>query len=135
MGKAETLLSETRADGNCCDGTETSVFVLRFFHCVFVFRAINMHPLKSTSANKGVFKIIVEGNIGSGKTTFLNIFSKNCSNQLHKPLIVPEPIDLWRDVGGENVFQLLGDNPKRWSFAFQSYVQLTMMKVCILFTL
>ena len=86
--------------------------------------------LKSSPVNNGIFRIIVEGNIGSGKTTFLKIFAKNCSDQLDKPLIVPEPIDLWRDVGGENVFQLLGDDPQRWSFAFQSFVQLTMMRVC-----
>lgn len=76
-----------------------------------------------------VYRIVVEGNIGSGKTTFLKIFAKNCASMRHKPLIVPEPIDLWRDVGGANIFQLLADDPKRWSFAFQSYVQLTMIKV------
>lgn len=80
-----------------------------------------------------VLKIIVEGNIGSGKTTFLSIFAKNCSKLCHDSLIVPEPVDLWRDVGGVNIFQLLADDPNRWSFTFQSYVQLTMLKVSTIF--
>lgn len=74
--------------------------------------------------------IIVEGNIGSGKTTFLRTFAQvAAAMRLPAPLIVPEPITLWRNVGGVNAFQLLADDPKRWSFAFQSYVQLTMLKV------
>lgn len=85
--------------------------------------------LQAPTNDKKVFRIIVEGNIGCGKTTFLKIFAKNCASMTKKPLIVPEPIDLWRDVGGVNIFQLLADDPKRWSFAFQSYVQLTMIKV------
>lgn len=80
---------------------------------------------------KKVYRIIVEGNIGSGKTTFLKIFNKSCTSERHKPLVVPEPIDLWRNVGGVNIFQLLADDPKRWSFTFQSYVQLTMLKVTL----
>lgn len=74
--------------------------------------------------------IIVEGNIGAGKTTFLRTFAQVASAMdLPAPMIVPEPVNLWRNVGGVNAFQLLADDPKRWSFAFQSYVQLTMLKV------
>lgn len=82
-----------------------------------------------SSSSKKVCRIIVEGNIGSGKTTFLKIFSKSSASLLHPPLIIPEPINLWRNVGGVNIFQLLADDPKRWSFTFQSYVQLTMVKI------
>lgn len=45
------------------------------------------------------FTVIVEGNIGAGKTTFLNHFMKYeklCS-------VVPEPVELWRDYRGVNL--------------------------------
>lgn len=83
-----------------------------------------------TDSKRGCSSIVVEGNIGAGKTTFLRTFAQVASaRNLPAPLIVPEPITLWRNVGGVNAFQLLADDPKRWSFAFQSYVQLTMLKV------
>lgn len=80
--------------------------------------------------NKHVYHIIVEGNIGSGKTTFLDIFRKCASGCGLRSLVMPEPIDKWRNVGGQNLFQLLADDPKRWSFTFQSYVYKTMADVC-----
>ena len=87
-------------------------------------------PEISIIPDKKDFRIIVEGNIGCGKTTFLSIFQKNSSSLSKKPLVVTEPIHRWRDVGGVNIFQLMVDDPKRWSFAFQSFVQLTMVQVC-----
>ena len=86
--------------------------------------------LNPTKSSRKIYRIAVEGNIGSGKTTFLQIFSRCCtSTHMASPLIIPEPIELWRDVSGVNLFQLLADDPARWSFAFQSYVQLTMLKI------
>ncbi|UXI22369.1 cubilin-like [Sarcoptes scabiei] len=96
----------------------------------FYYRPQMLLSIKKPSIDpKKVLKIIVEGNIGSGKTTFLSIFSKICSVKAGHHLVVPEPVDLWRNVGGVNIFQLLADDPKRWSFTFQSYVQLTMLKI------
>ena len=102
------------------------------YYPIMSSRSVNVDCsyLKSP-AEKKVYRIIVEGNIGSGKTTFLKIFSKNCSSLQKKPMIEYEPVDLWRKVGGVNIFQLMADDPKRWSFTFQSYVQLTMVKVSL----
>lgn len=44
------------------------------------------------------FTICIEGNIGSGKTTFLNHF-QNFNNAT----ILQEPVDLWRNVAGVNL--------------------------------
>ena len=71
--------------------------------------------------------IAIEGNIGSGKTTFLRhlqSFNKETSKHVE---CFGEPIEQWRDVRGFNLFQLLSDDPKRWCFPFQSYVQLSML--------
>lgn len=43
------------------------------------------------------YTIFVEGNIGSGKTTFLNRFSK------YDALILSEPVEKWRNVRGHNL--------------------------------
>ncbi|XP_059085670.1 deoxynucleoside kinase-like isoform X2 [Tigriopus californicus] len=77
-----------------------------------------------TSAPRRPFTIVVEGNIGSGKSTFLNEF-QDLSNELE---IMPEPVDKWRNCHGTNLLQRMYEDPKRWSMLFQTYVQLTMMQ-------
>jgi len=52
----------------------------------------------STKLYNNPFTICIEGNIGSGKTTFLNHF-QNFNNAT----ILQEPVDLWRDVAGVNL--------------------------------
>jgi len=66
--------------------------------------------------------VIVEGNIGSGKTTFLKHFQK-----LPDFAVVDEPISKWRDCQGHNLLELMYKDPQKWSLCFQSYVQLTML--------
>lgn len=48
--------------------------------------------------HQGTLTVSVEGNIGSGKTTFLN-FCKARPDIT----VFPEPIDKWRNVRGENL--------------------------------
>jgi len=78
------------------------------------------HPLVKTRP----FTVVVEGNIGSGKTTFLEHFKK-FSDEVE---ILAEPVDKWRDVKGHNLLQMMYENPSRWSLTFQTYVQLTMLQ-------
>lgn len=47
---------------------------------------------------KRPFTVCVEGNIGCGKTTFLNHF-KSYDNTV----VLQEPVELWRDVSGVNL--------------------------------
>lgn len=46
----------------------------------------------------GSLVVSVEGNIGSGKSTFLNYCSTKPGIDVH-----PEPIEKWRNVNGENL--------------------------------
>ncbi|XP_033328250.1 deoxynucleoside kinase isoform X1 [Megalopta genalis] len=73
---------------------------------------------------KRPFTVCIEGNIGSGKTTFLNHFKK-----FNNTTVLQEPVELWRDVGGTNLLELMYKNPTRYAFLFQSYVQLTMLQL------
>lgn len=71
--------------------------------------------------------ICVEGNIGCGKTTLLEFFKDQMPAS--KDSVVAEPVELWRNVEGENLFHYLYKDPARYSLAFQTYVQLTMIKL------
>lgn len=42
--------------------------------------------------------VLIEGNIGSGKTTFLNHFKKN-----PEFCLLTEPVEKWRNCGGFNL--------------------------------
>ena len=75
------------------------------------------------------FKIFLEGNIGSGKTSFLNMFrgTKQLMG-LEEILILEEPVEVWKDVKGRNVLGKFYENPKRYAFQMQSLVQLTLLR-------
>jgi len=76
------------------------------------------------------FTVVVEGNIGCGKTTFLDHFSKHSE----RVEVLTEPVERWRDVNGHNLLQLMYEDPSRWALPFQSYVQLTMLENHLLAT-
>lgn len=65
--------------------------------------------------------IIVEGNIGAGKSTFLKVIQ----NYLQLPVIF-EPVEKWQSVGGgENVLEKFYQDTNRWAYTFQSYAFIT----------
>ena len=98
------------------------------------------------SNNKRPYTIVVEGNIGSGKTTFLQPFATlkqvvfvvvartlavlNYALLTKQVEVVEEPVKEWRnlDNGRHNLLELMYTDPTRWSLLFQTYVQLTMVK-------
>jgi len=74
--------------------------------------------------NNRPFVVSVEGNIGSGKSTMLKYFDKFNDVEL-----LAEPVKEWTNVKGHNLLHKLYEDPKRWSFQFQSYVQLTRLQL------
>ncbi|KAK5638281.1 hypothetical protein RI129_012577 [Pyrocoelia pectoralis] len=70
------------------------------------------------------FTVLVEGNIGSGKTTFLNYFKQQHQNVC----ALLERVEMWKNCGGHNLLLYMYEDRERWGFTFQSYVQLTMLK-------
>ncbi len=71
--------------------------------------------------------ISIEGNIGVGKSTFVEKVLKanweNCE-------IVPEPIDLWNqitDPEGKNILHTFYSDIKRWAYSFQNVACITRM--------
>lgn len=78
--------------------------------------------MESASENKP-YTIVVEGNIGSGKSTFLQYF-----NGFEDIEIIPEPVELFQDLNGTNLLDLVYKETKKWAFPFQSYVHHLMLQ-------
>ena len=57
----------------------------------------------------------VEGNIGAGKTTLLKLLEK----EIPKCKILYEPVDDWKNLGGEDLLKAFYADPKRWCFSFE----------------
>ncbi|ALC46608.1 dnk [Drosophila busckii] len=70
------------------------------------------------------FTVLIEGNIGSGKTTFLNHFQKYKDDIC----LITEPVEKWRNLKGVNLLDNMYKNPEMWAMPFQSYVTLTMLQ-------
>ena len=63
----------------------------------------------SNSPRTRPFTVLVEGNIGSGKSTYLKHFSK-----LSKKVdIITEPVDKWRDLNSHNLLHMMYEDPNR----------------------
>jgi len=73
---------------------------------------------------KKPFIVSIEGNIGCGKSTMLNYFNRYPDVEL-----IPEPVPKWCNMNGHNLLGKMYEEPKRWSFQFQSYVQLTRLQL------
>jgi deoxyadenosine/deoxycytidine kinase len=72
--------------------------------------------------------VLIEGNIASGKTTFIN-YLKHRQEKVRKQIeFINEPLLQWQNCRGYNLFRLFNEDPKRWAFPFESYVQLTMLR-------
>jgi deoxyadenosine/deoxycytidine kinase len=73
--------------------------------------------------------IIIEGNIGVGKSTFIKLFA----NQFKNSVVVDEPVDLWTQIkneSGDNILGIFYSDIERWAYTFQSMAYVTrMMKI------
>lgn len=64
--------------------------------------------------------IIIEGNVGVGKSTFLNYLKNNLDVD-----VIYEPNQLWQDVEGHNLLEQFFLDQKRWAYTCQSYILIT----------
>lgn len=68
--------------------------------------------------------IIIEGNIAAGKSTILDHLKLDSRIE-----VIPEPIEKWRDLKGQNLLRLMYTDPKKHAFEFQMYALLTTLQV------
>jgi deoxyadenosine/deoxycytidine kinase len=64
----------------------------------------------------GKISLVVEGNIGAGKSTFLKLLDAYLDIQ---PVF--EPHQKWQNVDGENLLDKFYKDTKRWAYTFQTY--------------
>lgn len=76
--------------------------------------------------NNRPFTIVVEGNVGSGKSTFISNLSK-ISNNLDLQ-VYQEPLHKWTNVDGYNLLNLMYSNPTKYWSIFQIYVLLSLFE-------
>merc|ERR1712168_686146 len=108
------------------------------------FRLSNRYPVLRDSAmamfNKRArntpVRISIEGNIATGKSTFIKILEDAANDEDWE--ITPEPVSQWTQIDGEqdpakasggNLLELFYNDPKRWSYTFQSYALLSRMRL------
>jgi len=92
--------------------------------CSFIL--ILVHKLFENMKKKK-YIISIEGNIGAGKTTFLEKLKENINNAV----FIKEPVDIWlslKDDEGENILEKFYKNPKRWCYTFQNLAFITRLK-------
>lgn len=67
--------------------------------------------------------ICIDGPIGAGKSTIINLLIKKLGGYIsnYKILFSPEPVEKWRNVGDKNlnILQKFYDDKARYSFTFQ----------------
>ena len=71
--------------------------------------------------------ISVEGNIGVGKSTFINILKSKWPDGCE---IISEPVDMWKDIvdsDGKNILQTFYEDIPRWAYSFQNIACITRM--------
>ena len=66
--------------------------------------------------------ISVDGNIGSGKSTFLKLLKEKYINDFY---FAKEPVDKWLDIEGVNLLEKFYEDKERWSYTFQNYAYIT----------
>ena len=69
--------------------------------------------------------ISIEGNIGVGKSSFIDILKKNFDCE-----VVPEPVQMWlniKDTNNKNILQTFYDDITRWGYTFQNVAFITKM--------
>lgn len=68
--------------------------------------------------------LLVEGNIGVGKTTFLNMLSF----YLPDAIVISEACDEWQNIDGNNLLDAFYKDSGRWACSMQLYVLMTTVR-------
>ncbi len=84
----------------------------------------------SSNINEKKIIVSIEGNIGVGKSTFINILKSRWEEGCE---VVYEPVDIWKKLtnsDGKNILQTFYENIPRWAYSFQNVACITrMMKI------
>lgn len=74
-----------------------------------------------------VYLISIEGNIGSGKSTFVNLLKNKYKNN-NEIYFLDEPVEIWKTIKDENNIDILTkfyNDTKKYAFSFQMMAYIT----------
>jgi deoxyadenosine/deoxycytidine kinase len=75
----------------------------------------------------------IEGNIGSGKSTFIEQLKKNLKQVNGIPVVyVPEPVEEWENIqslDGKNMIELFYQDQPKYAFSFQMMAYITRLHI------
>jgi deoxyadenosine/deoxycytidine kinase len=90
---------------------------------------VQFEPVKTQKDPSDHHWFVVEGNIGSGKSTLCRMLKNELKDEAE---VIFEPVDKWRstidDNTGMNILANFYVDQPRWSYTFQSYTFLTRME-------
>ena len=75
--------------------------------------------------------ISIEGNIGAGKTTFVQQLKKHFHNN-NEIIFITEPVDIWENIKDSQNISILEkfyNNPKQYAFSFQVMAYVTRLNL------
>lgn len=104
--------------------SSTSADNMKPWPTINTITSLKNEPLASTSndsKNGRKFTILVEGNTGSGKSSFLKYLEKCIEFQ-----VFYEPVHHWTNFNGCNLLENVYNDLKEWIFPFQSFAALTL---------
>ncbi len=91
--------------------------------------ACELKPVVTNDKPSLKHSFIIEGNIGSGKSTLCRMLAELLGEDVE---VIFEPVDKWRttidDNTGNNILQNFYVDQERWSYSFQTYTFLTRME-------
>lgn len=78
--------------------------------------------------------ISIDGNIGSGKSTFVSMLKEYFSTKKNEISIcfLEEPVDMWnqiKDKEGKTIIECFYSNPEKYSFAFQMMAYISRLSI------
>ena len=89
---------------------------------------LETNKLQVTKSKPKTLRICIDGNIGSGKSTVLQLFIFIAASCGISCKIVEEPVDKWANFSGENQLQKFYQDSKTHAYQFQTLVLLTMLE-------
>ena len=76
--------------------------------------------------------ITIEGNIGAGKSTFVNFLKDKCNNdKLSNIIFLQEPVDEWTKIKVNNVtiLEKFYQEPEKYAFSFQMMAYISRLSI------
>ena len=88
------------------------------------------HSIATSMAHPNCTIISIEGNVGSGKSTFVQTLKEHFKDKPNV-FILPEPIDEWLQIKDEegNILQHYYKDQKKYSFAFQMMAYISRLAI------